>query len=70
MMYTTVRYFRKIPSHNRNLTYIHTYITICRARCVDSNEYLSNQRRCRQSLGGQLLASKVVSFQVALKAVQ
>ena len=51
-------------------TYIHTYITICRARCVDSTEYTSNQRRWRQSLGGQLLASKVISFQVALKAVQ
>ena len=42
--------------------YIHTCIAICRARCVDSTEYLSNQRRWRQSLGGQLLASKVVSF--------
>jgi len=27
--------------------HIHTYITICRARCVDSTEYMSNQRRCR-----------------------
>jgi len=26
-------------------TYIHTYIAICRARCVDSTEYLLNQRR-------------------------
>ena len=26
---------------------IHTYITICRARCFDSTEYLSNQRRIR-----------------------
>ena len=26
-------------------TYIHTYITIYRARCVDSTEYMSNQRR-------------------------
>ena len=25
--------------------YIHTYITICIARCVDSTEYMSNQRR-------------------------
>ena len=41
---------------------IHTYIAICRARCVDSTEYMSNQRRWRQSLGGQLLASKVISF--------
>ena len=49
---------------------IHTYITICIARCVDSTEYMSNQRCWRQLLGGQLLASKVISFQVALKAVQ
>ena len=26
-------------------TYTHTYITICIARCVDSTEYMSNQRR-------------------------
>ena len=26
-------------------SYIHTYITICRARCGDSTEYMSNQRR-------------------------
>jgi len=25
--------------------HIHTYITICIARCVDSTEYMSNQRR-------------------------
>ena len=52
--------------------YIHTYIhtKFCIARCVDSTEYMSNQRRRRQSLGGHLLASKVISFQVALKAVQ
>ena len=50
-----------------NFAYIHIYITICIARCVDSTEYLLNQRRWRQSLGGQLLASKVISFQVALK---
>jgi len=31
-------------------TYIHTYITICRARCVDSTEYLSNQRSNLNSL--------------------
>ena len=49
---------------------LHTYITICIARCVDSTEYMSNQRRWRQSLGGQLLASKVISFQLALQAVQ
>jgi len=48
----------------------HTYITVCIAHCVNSTEYMSNQRRCRQSLGSQLLASKVISFQVALKAVQ
>jgi len=52
------------------LMMIHTYITICIACCVESTEYTSNQRRWRQSLGGQLLASKVISFQVALKAVQ
>ena len=44
--------------HSYTLQGIHTYITICIARCVDSTEYMSNQRRWRQSpSGGQLLAS-------------
>ena len=34
------------PSTAGLVNYIHTYITICRARCVDSTEYMSNQRRC------------------------
>jgi len=57
-------------SQQSSHTYIHTYITMCVAPCVDSTEYMSKQRRWRQSLGGQLSASKVISFQVALKAVQ
>ena len=40
-------------------TYIHTYITICRACCVDSTEYLSNQRRWCCWLGH--MTRKIVS---------
>ena len=42
--------------------YIHTYITICIARCVDSTEYMSNQRRWRQSLADYLLMLLTIFF--------
>jgi len=38
-------YFFTESGSNSYSTYIHTYITICIARCVDSTEYMSNQRR-------------------------
>ena len=49
-------------------TCIHTYIQSHLYGAL-RRQYTSNQRRWRQSLGGQLFG-EVVSFQVALKTVQ
>jgi len=56
--------------------YIHTYVRTYVRTYIHSHlygalrrQYTSNQRRWRQSLGGQLFG-EVISFQVALKTVQ